>query len=206
MASTSFPNRLGILRLAPRGTWMTFIPITFSISTAVKWVALPVPAFPIFILPGFFLAKVTNSSKDFQGESARTAIGMAVNPIRATCTKASYLKGTLPILVEVKIEVEFHPTVYPSGADPFKAVYMMPPPAPGLLIGTIGCPRIFSEPVARARPIRSAEPPAPNGIKNLIGLLGYSPFAHARPMPKTRVNIAMVTRFNFFLFIIYSLL
>ena len=56
------------------------------------------------------------SAKEFQRAFPLTAKGMGCHSTRPIWASALCSKGTLPILVVVRIDVEFHATVYPSGA------------------------------------------------------------------------------------------
>ena len=72
MASTSPLRSAALRRFTPRGTRMALQPVMFVKMTAVKCVVLPVPAWPILSVFGFFLQSATKSLTVFHFDLAFT--------------------------------------------------------------------------------------------------------------------------------------
>src|SRR5512136_1023153 len=66
------------------------------------------------------------------------------------------------------------PMVYPSGGFVTTKLGPTVPPPPALFSQMMGWPRYFLAPLARARAVKSVEPPGGYGITNMIGFVGYS--------------------------------
>ena len=71
------------------------------------------------------------------------------------------------------------PIVYPSGFALYNSRYPMVCPAPGLLITTMGWPRISEAFFMMVRILMSPSAPGSIGMMQLIGLVGYSAAAIA---------------------------
>ena len=73
MASTSPLRSAALRRLTPRGTRIALHPVMLVNTTAVRCVVLPVPAWPILSVLGFFLQSATKSLAVFHLDLAFTA-------------------------------------------------------------------------------------------------------------------------------------